>query len=70
MTFGISPLVPAFGRDYKSLKALEKDFNELKDFKTPMGQAINKTDLLREGISEIQVRYANIRKTAMIKVEE
>jgi hypothetical protein len=66
---GLSPIVPAYGRSYNSLKALESDFNALKDFKTPMGQAINKTDLINEGLKSIQVRYGkNLTKTAVLNI--
>ena len=68
--FGVSPLTPAYGRDYKSLKALESDFNDLKDFKTPDGQAINKTDLLGLKMTTIRVRWANIQKTAVIQIKK
>lgn len=66
--FGLSPLTPAYGRDYKSKKALEADFNADMDFYTPSGSSTNKSDLLTSGHTQIQVRYKNLRSTAVIKI--
>ena len=68
MMFGISPICPAYGRDYKNLKDLEADFNADKDFITPAGQYINKSQIIQEGMTSIQVRYAKKKKTTMIEV--
>jgi len=51
--FGISPIVPAFGRDYTSVKALEEDFNKGMDFKTPGGQAVKGKFITENGIYQI-----------------
>ena len=67
--FGISPIIPAFGRDYRGLKALEIDFNKGLDFINASGQAINKDNLLCLGLKTIQVRYGKLRKTAMIEIK-
>lgn len=66
---GLSPLTPAYGRDYKSKKALEEDFNNNEDFQTPEYTYVNKEDLMQMGIKSIQVRYGNLRKTTVIKIK-
>ena len=67
-TFGILPLMPAYGRDYKSLSALKADYDAGKDFLTPGGQYANKADLANIPTlpAKIQVRYGKMRKTGMI----
>lgn len=62
--------MPAYGRDYKSKKALLEDFNSNKDFKTPSGSMTNKEDLVRMGMTSIQVRYDKLRKTTVIQIKE
>lgn len=67
--FGISSLVPAYGRSYNSVKAVQKDFDANKDFKTSFGSLINKDQVRAEGIKSIQVRYGkNLTKTTMLRV--
>ena len=63
-------LVPAYGRDYKSKKALLEDFNNDKDFKIAWtGQYTNKADLekLFKDIYSVNIRYAKLRKIAVLK---
>lgn len=66
--FGVSPIVPAYGRDYKSKKALLEDFDKDLDFLTPLGQPINKSQLKEMGLSQIQARFKANRSVAMIKI--
>lgn len=66
--FGVSPLVPAYGRDYKSMKAVQADFDADKDFLTAEGQYINRPQVVELGLNRIQVRYGKLRKTGMLKV--
>ncbi len=66
--FGISPLVPAYGRDYTSMKAVQADFNADKDFQTAGGQYINRLQVKELGMRTIQVRYGKLRKIGMLKV--
>lgn len=65
--FGLSPLTPAYGRDYQTkdevVKALLLDG---KDFIAANGQYCSIRDLERLGIEEISVRYAKLRKVAVI----
>lgn len=67
-------LVPAYGRDYKSKKALLEDFHADKDFILADlfhggGTYTNKSDLIREGIKRVSIRYGNLRKVAVIDVK-
>lgn len=66
--FGIEPLMPAYGRDYKSKAALLADFNANKDFATPSGAYTNKADLLQMGIVEISARYKKLTELIIVKV--
>ena len=66
-------LTPAYGRDYKSQKAVEEDFNLDKDFiindiMSPWnGKPCNKSSL---GKGEtVQIRYAKLRKVIVIKIK-
>ena len=67
--FGIAPLMPAFGRDYKSKKAAQADFDALKDFRSAGGQYVNKTDIIgMKGTGQrIECRSADKRKVWMLK---
>ena len=66
-------LVPAYGRDYKSKKALLEDFNNDRDFVVAdlnrSGTYTNKSDLVKSGYTgTVTVRYGNLRKVTTIKV--
>ena len=62
-------VVPNYGRDYKSKKAVMEAWNNNIDFKIePAGQAINKQDADRyQGCYPITVRYAGLKKVLIIK---
>jgi hypothetical protein len=66
-------LTPAYGRDYKSQKAVEEDFNLDKDFiindiMSPWnGKPCNKSSLGKGEI--VQIRYAKLRKIMVIKIK-
>jgi hypothetical protein len=63
-------LTPAYGRDYKSAKALLEDFHNEKDFilNTPRGTTyINKPQI--ESGTIIQFRYSNLRKLTVYTQE-
>ena len=68
-------LTPAYGRDYKSKKAIEEAFNNNVDFiiadiTNPYnGKPVNKSDLMGTGVREVFVRYGMLRKIAAIKVK-
>jgi len=61
-------LVPIYGRDYHSVKAVEIDFNADKDFEISDissrwdGSATNKADLKRDGITDVRIRYHKLRR--------
>ena len=58
--YRIEPLLPAYGRKYISAADAQKDFDANKDFRTPLGQYINKTQLVpilkNIGLNKIMVR--------------
>lgn len=67
--FGIAPLLPAYGRDYKSKKAAQADFDAGKDFATSSGPYINKADLIADGKGgKIECRNADKRKLFMLTI--
>jgi len=64
-------LLPAYGRDYKSKKAILNDLNALKDFiVSHSGQYINKQQFNELGISSFNVRYSQQRKLVNIKTKD
>ena len=73
-------LTPAYGRDYKSKKAVEEDFNADKDFVImSMAQALfkdgrggtytNKADLVKMGHKQVRIRYSKLRKVIVVEVK-
>jgi hypothetical protein len=66
-------LTPAYGRDYKSQKAVKVDFDADKDFivadfmHPSCGSYANKSDLEGE-YKEIYIRYHDLRKIMVIKL--
>jgi len=61
--FGVEPLTGAYGRDYSSLAAAQKDWDEGKDFRTASGQYCSKADFDRP----MSVRYAKLKKKGTLK---
>ncbi len=68
-----STLVPAYGRDYRSKKAIQSDLKEGRlDFRICDvssrydGRYINGHDLSAEGYTSVWVRYGNLRKIAQV----
>lgn len=65
----ISTLVPAYGRDYSSRDAVERAFNEDRDFvDTASGKPINRPQIKELGIVEVWVRYAKLRKITKVRL--
>lgn len=65
-------LTPAYGRDYKSLKDAQTDFDANKDFtlNSPFGGGyINKEQIVSEGNTTIPVRYNKLQKYGVLKVK-
>jgi len=68
-------LTPAYGRDYKSAKAVLQDWNNGKDFIvadmfSPYdGKPINKQDAEREDTGfSVMIRYKNLTQITAIKL--
>ncbi len=66
-------LTPCYGRDYKSLKAAQADFDLGKDFNlnTPLGETIKISirDFQKEGQKTVQVRYKKMTETGFLKIK-
>ena len=62
-------LLPAYGRDYKSKKAIIEDLNNNRDFlESTTRKYINKQQFKELGITSFNVRYDNQRKLTNIKI--
>ena len=68
-------LIPAYGRDYKTKKAVLQDWNDGKDFIISDlfskwdGKPVNKKDIERGGAeTSVMVRYRNMTQIAAIKI--
>ena len=66
-------LTPAYGRDYKSKAAVLADLNAGRDF---MGGIpgdrllpLNLDYLVRAGAVEVNVRYSDLRRVAVVKID-
>lgn len=75
--FGILPLTPAYGRNYKSAKAVREDFEKNLDFKTADGKYINLVNIIddikhnpNKWPDEIEIRYNNLRSLVMINLNK
>ncbi len=55
--FGIEPLVPAYGRDYKTVEEFKVALLAGTDFQTAFGQYCSIRDLYKMGIQTIRVRW-------------
>ena len=70
----MSTLIPAYGRDYKSKKAVLEDFNADKDFilcdiSDPYdGKYCNKSDLKKAGKRSVSIRYKNKTMIAVVSI--
>lgn len=66
-------LTPAYGRDYKSKKAVMEDFDADKDFVIAdifsgnCGRYVNKSQLVGNE-SSVTIRYGNKRKVMVVKL--
>jgi hypothetical protein len=66
---GLEPLVPAYGRDYTTIKQAQADLDKKLDFMTPSGKYINIDELAQIGMKTIRIRYSRLQKTAFLKVQ-
>ena len=65
-------LRPAYGRDYKSKKAILEDWIAGKDFMISSPERsvyINKADAEKGGIFQVNIRYKGLRSVAVIKLD-
>jgi len=68
-------LTPAYGRDYKSQKEVKTawetgaDFIIADMFHKDCGRYINLEDAQKGGIPAVCIRFANLRKIAVIEVQ-
>jgi len=62
-------LIPAYGRDYKNKKDVEKDFRAGKDFKlmSPFGSCYCSIRDAEKG-EHVQIRYNNLRSVIVVTV--
>jgi len=73
--FGVIPLSGAYGRRYTSRAKAQVDLDAGKDFRTPMGQYINREDLIKRcGMkpgTKIEVRLGkNDERSAILTIKE
>lgn len=65
---GVEPLLPAYGRDYKSLREAQADLDAGRDFATPGHGYIGRQELLRMGVVKIRVRYRKLTQTGFLTI--
>lgn len=64
----ISTLIPSYGRDYKSKKALLLELNTDKDFTDSLSYSqINSSDLVNNNLTTVNIRYKNLTQIAVCK---
>lgn len=68
--FGITPLTPAYGRDYKNRAQVRQDLDASKDFLAANGQYINKPQLLGLGLRRVEIRSADLRRLWIVPITE
>jgi len=69
-------MIPAYGRDYKSKRAVEKALKNQVDFRVMDvsskwdGMVGNLRDLKNEGHKDVKIRYSDTRKICIIELED
>lgn len=69
-------MIPAYGRDYKSVRAVKKALKDQTDFRVQDvsskwdGMVGNLRDLKNEGHSEVKVRYSKLNKATIFTMED
>lgn len=62
--------IPAYGRDYKSIKEVTEAYDAGKDFIIQgfggHGQAVNKQDVEEDGTILLKIRYARLQKVVVL----
>ena len=62
-------IVPAYGRDYKNMKDVLKDFNSGKDFLVKdykRSGYTSKKELIKMGEPYVEIRYSKLRKVMVV----
>ena len=66
-------LIPAYGRDYKSKKAVQEDLDNNKDFEVASlgqgGRYANASDLLNDNQVNVTIRYGKLRKVGIFSLK-
>ena len=69
-------MVPAYGRDYNSKRAVEKALKNHADFRVQDvgskwdGMVGNLLNIKTEGYEEVKVRYSKLRKVTIFKTKD
>jgi hypothetical protein len=66
-------LIPAYGRDYKSIAQVKADFEANKDFEIASigpdcGRYANRAALAKAGVKSVMIRYARLTKVVEVEV--
>ena len=69
--FGMNTWLPAYGRDYKSAKAVLEDIKANKTFETASGRLIDMNSYIKVfGPGNISVRYKKNRSQVYVYISE
>jgi len=69
-------LIPAYGRDYRSVRAVKKALQSQIDFRVQDvsskwdGMVGNLLNIKTEGYEEVKVRYSKLRKVTIFKTKD
>ena len=69
-------LIPAYGRDYRSARAVKKALQNQIDFRVQDvsskwdGMVGNLLNIKTEGYEEVKVRYSKLRKVTIFKTKD
>tara|TARA_Y100000296_G_C5058828_1_gene198700 strand:+ start:56 stop:277 length:222 start_codon:yes stop_codon:yes gene_type:complete len=69
-------LIPAYGRDYRSARAVKKALQSQIDFRVQDvsskwdGMVGNLLNIKTEGYEEVKVRYSKLRKVTIFKTKD
>jgi hypothetical protein len=69
-------IVPAYGRDYKSLETVINDLRANRDFivhdigSTEFGRYVNLAAMRDVGIHQVRVRHGGLRRVSVINIDE
>ena len=69
-------MIPAYGRDYNSVRAVKKALKDHTDFRVQDvsskwdGMVGNLRDLKNEGHAEVKIRYSKLNKVTIFTMED